>query len=164
MTLAVAGVSAQFIKQTIEKEDKLRSLAMGTLPPLTPRIESPRASPRYWKPPATPESPFAQRTPIRFDRVPQPRGDVFDESHHCARRVGDRSGLATPGRVVVGQGYSPRWNATIQQNDFSPRTLPRGVTEFRRGMSQYNDPNVFTSYLRESVRKRVDLTCTGHPV
>ena len=102
--------------------------------------------------------------PCSLRRVPQPSGVLFDEGRHCTGRVSDRSNLATPGRIVVGQGCSPRWNSTIAQNDFSPHTLPRGVTEFRRGMSQYNDPNVFTAYLRESVRKRVDLTCTGHPV
>ena len=147
------------MKETIQKENKQRAKA---LPPITPRAESPRG-PRYWKAPGTPDSPWASRTPPKFDRVPQPRGEVFDESQHCSRRAGDRSGL-TPGRIVVGQSYSPRWSTTVQQTDFSPRELPRGVTEFRRGASKHSDPNVFTAYLRESVRKQVDLTCTGHPV
>ena len=154
-----AADPAQFMKETIQKENKQRAKA---LPPITPRAESPRG-PRYWKAPGTPDSPWASRTPPKFDRVPQPRGEVFDESQHCSRRAGDRSGL-TPGRIVVGQSYSPRWSTTVQQTDFSPRELPRGVTEFRRGASKHSDPNVFTAYLRESVRKQVDLTCTGHPV
>ena len=59
------------MKKVILKEEHQRFKATGTLPPIDPLAmvapESPRVR-RYFKAPPTPDSPFATRTPMMFDK------------------------------------------------------------------------------------------------
>ena len=158
---------SQMMKQQIRKEERTarQHPSAERVPPVapSPRPRSPRS--RYYRLPPTPSSRgpdmYGDRRIMR-DTVPQPASSagIFDEGPHCSARASDRSQLATPGRIVVGQSHSPRWNSTVQQHDFSPHaSAAKNVVEFRRGRG---DQAIFTAYMNDAVRKHVDLSATGH--
>ena len=69
-TLRLCRTRPQFLKQCIVREEATRFRSTGSLPPLDPMMavpQSPRAR-RYWKAPPTPDSPYAMRAPIKFDK------------------------------------------------------------------------------------------------
>jgi hypothetical protein len=97
---------------------------------------------------------------------------VFDEGRHIERRGCQRGVIA--GRDDIRNTY----NRTIRVHErteqdmaasqvaFAPRlgdaAAPGAWTGYRRGRE--DAPAVFTEFLRESVRKGVDLSATGHSV
>ena len=118
-TLRLCRTRPQFLKQCIVREESTRFRATGSLPPIDPLAmgepQSPRRAQRYWKAPQTPDSPFSQRAPMKFDKCARPYSP-----HPCARARQSQSARARRNLLLVTRAFHSTWSRALSAGCRSP--------------------------------------------